>query len=113
MSDLPISYSSRETYGWHLWQLRGRLDRTTAEAAWAEGERQMSACGKMALDLSELDYLSSAGIRTILKLAGGAKQVEKSFAVVSPEGMVKEILEMARLDMFVDIYPSAEELENA
>lgn len=113
MSDLPISYSSKEINGWLFLQLRGRLDRTTAEETAAVGEKHLSASQKLALDLSALSYLSSAGIRTILKLAGGAKQVEKSFAVVSPEGMVKEILEMARLDMFVDIYLSAEELENA
>lgn len=113
MSDLPISYSSEEINGWLLWQLQGRLDRLTAEAVAAKGEELLADCQKLALDLSALSYLSSAGIRIILKLADGAKQVEKPFAVVSAEGMVKEILEMARLDMFVDIYPSAEELENA
>lgn len=113
MSDLPISYSNQEKYGWHLCQLRGRLDRTTAEDAWAEGERQMSACGKMALDLSELDYLSSAGIRTILRLAGEAQQKGVSFVLVSSGGMVKEILETARLDLFITIHSSAEELEHS
>ena len=33
MSDSAISYSTEEMNGWLLWQLRGRLDRTTAEEA--------------------------------------------------------------------------------
>ena len=98
MSDLPISYSSEEINGWLLWHLQGRL---------------LTDCQKLALDLSALSYLSSAGIRTLLRLADGARQAGKPFAVISPGGMVREILEMARLDMFVTIHPSAEELKNA
>lgn len=113
MSDSAISYSTEEMNGWLLWQLRGRLDRTTAEEAAAEGEKQLSACKKLALGLSGLSYISSAGIRTILKLAGGAEQAGKPIAVVSPEGMVKEILEMAKLDVFVTIHASADDLEKA
>ena len=59
------------------------------------------------------NYLSSAGIRAILKLASLAEQAGKPFAVVSTGGMVREILEMARLDMFITICSSSEELENA
>jgi len=113
MSDLPISYSNEEKNGWLFFRLRGRLDRTTAEEAVAEGEKDISACRKLALDLSDLSYLSSAGIRAILKLASVAEQAGKPFAVVSSGGMVREILEMARLDMFITICSSAEELENA
>jgi len=113
MSDLPISYSSEEINGWLLWHLQGRLDRTTADVATAEGEKLLTDCQKLALDLSALSYLSSAGIRTLLRLADGARQAGKPFAVISPGGMVREILEMARLDMFVTIHPSAEELKNA
>ena len=78
MSDLPICYNSKEMNGWQVWQLRGRLDRTTAEEAAEEGEKQLAACRKLALDLSGLSYVSSAGLRTILKLAGGAEQAGKS-----------------------------------
>ena len=113
MSDLPISYSSEEKNGWLLWQLRGRLDRLTAEETATEGEKQLAACQKLALDLSHLQYLSSAGIRTILRLASGAERQGLAFVLISPDGMVREILQMARLDMFVTIHPSAEELENA
>ena len=113
MSDLPISYSSEEINGWLLWHLQGRLDRLTAEETAAKGEELLADCRKLVLDLSALSYLSSAGIRTILKLASAAGQAGKPFSVVSPGGMVKEILEMARLDMFVTIHSSAEELKNA
>ena len=51
MSDLPIRYNSEEINGWRVWQLWGRLDRTTAEEAAEEGEKQLAACRKLALDL--------------------------------------------------------------
>ena len=106
MPDSAINYSTEEMNGWLLWQLRGRLDRTTAEEAAAEGEKQLSACQKLALDLSQC--IPQADV-----MVGGAEQAEKPIAVVSPEGMVKEILEMARLDMFVTIHASADDLEKA
>ena len=49
MSDLPIRYNSEEINGWQVWQLRGRLDRTTAEEAAEEGEKQLAVCRKLVL----------------------------------------------------------------
>lgn len=112
MSDLPICYNSKEMNGWQVWQLRGRLDRTTAEEAAEEGEKQLAACRKLALELSGLSYVSSAGLRTILKLASGAEQAGKSIVIISSEGMVREILEMARLDLFITIHDSVDDLKN-
>ena len=111
MSDWPIVYSSEERNDWFLWQLQGRLDRTTAEEAAEEGEKLLAGRKKFALDLSRLDYLSSAGIRTILKLARAAEKQSITFAVISPGGMVKEVLETSRLDMFMDICSALEELD--
>ena len=81
MSDLLISYSSEEKQGWFLWQVKGRLDRITAAGATEEGRRLLQGQVKFALDLSELAYLSSAGIRAILTLADGAQKQGISFAL--------------------------------
>lgn len=113
MSELPISYHSGERQGWFLWQVKGRLDRVTAADATAEGIRLLSGQAKFALDLSELAYLSSAGIRAILTLADQAKKQGISFALVVAEGMVREVLETSRLDMFVKMHASVEELGQA
>ena len=87
-------------------------DAALAEEAAEEGEKQLVACRKLALDLSGLSYVSSAGLRTILKLAGGAEQAGKSIVIISSEGMVREILEMARLDLFITIHDSVDDLKN-
>lgn len=113
MSDLPISYNSEEKYGWFLWQVKERLDRVTAAGATEEGTRLLPGHAKFALDLSKLSYLSSAGIRAILTLADGAQKQGISFALVVTEGMVREVLETSRLDMFVKMYDSVEELGKA
>ena len=113
MSDLPISYCREEKQGWFFWQLQGRLDRVTAAAATEEGLSLLPGHNGFALDLSELAYLSSAGIRAILTLADAARKQDISFAVVVAEGMVREVLEISRLDMFVKICASGEELGEA
>ena len=111
MSNLPINYSSEEKNGWFIWQLEGRLDRLTAEEAAEKGAELLPGQAKFALDLSRLEYLSSAGIRALLKIAKEAEEKGAAFALISQGGMVREVLETSRLDMFVDICSSAEELD--
>ena len=111
MSNSSINYGSEEKKGWFIWQLGGRLDRLTAGEALEKGEELLSGQAKFAMDLSRLEYLSSAGIRVLLKLAKVAEEKGIAFALISSGGMVREVLETSRLDMFVDICSSAEELD--
>jgi anti-anti-sigma factor len=113
MSDLPISYSSEERQGWFLWQVKGYLDRTTADEATEKGLRLLPGHAKFALDFSELAYLSSAGIRAVLKIAEAAQKQDICFALIVGEGMVREVLEISRIDLFVKIHASVEELVQA
>jgi len=111
MSELPISYSSEEKYGWCVWSIKGQLDRRTSAEATEAGEDILSNCSKLAVNLSELEYLSSAGIRVLLRLAKSAEAKGCVFAIVSPSGLVKEVLEMSRLDMLVSIYKNVDALQ--
>ncbi|MCR5175510.1 MAG: STAS domain-containing protein [Anaerovibrio sp.] len=112
MSDLPISYELKEEFGWNVWSIKGQLDRCTSAEAIENGEQTLAGSKKIAVDLSELEYLSSAGIRVLLRLAKKADAEGREFALISPEGMVKEVLEMSRLDMLVTIYKSIDDLKD-
>ena len=46
--------------------LEGRLDTTTAPQPEAEGKGALDGVTELALDFSQLEYLSSAGLRVIL-----------------------------------------------
>ena len=110
MAEETIAFQTSEKNGWTLWAVKGRLDRLTAQEAGEKADNIFSAAQKLAVDMSGLEYLSSAGIRVLLKLTKQAKAEGKEFALVAPAGMVKVVLAESRMDMFVTIYESADEL---
>ena len=110
MEGKMISFETGEKNGWTIWSIIGRLDRITAPEAGAEADKIFAASRKLAIDLYALDYLSSAGIRVLLRLAKAAKPEGKAFALFAPGGMVKSVLVDSRMEMFVNIYESADEL---
>ena len=90
--------------------LSGRLDAMTAadfekeSLAWIDGGDR-----KILLDLAELEYISSAGLRAILALAKRAKAVGGVLAVSSMTGMVAEVFTISGFDAFI---PVAADREN-
>ena len=110
MAEETIAFQTSEKNGWTLWAVKGRLDRLTAQEAGEKADNIFSAAQKLAVDMSGLEYLSSAGIRVLLKLTKQAKAEGREFALVAPAGMVKVVLAESRMDMFVTIYESADEL---
>ena len=114
MSEQLIHYSTREKNHWFIWEIHGNLDRTTSSEAAAEGEKLLQSSRKFAIDLSEVNYLSSAGVRVLLKLAQDAEENNIPFAIVSPTGgMVRKVLDVSRLDMFLSILSSSDALDES
>ena len=76
--------------------IRGRLD-----AYWADylaqtlSEVVREGAYKINLDMSEVDYLSSAGIRVLLQFYKQLKGIQGLFVVTNPSEFVKTILELA------------------
>ena len=110
MAEELVAYQTNEKNGWTLWGVKGRLDRMTAQDAGERAEAIFATTQKLAVDMSGLEYLSSAGIRVLLKLTKQAKAEGKEIALVAPAGMVKVVLAESRMDMFVTIYASVDEL---
>ena len=96
--------------GWAVWKLVGALDSDTADTAYEMGQSLIQENENIAIDMTEMDYLSSAGIRILLRLTKQASAEGKEFALVGATGMVKVVLAESRMDMFVTIYESADEL---
>ena len=82
----------------------------TAQEAGEKADQVFAAAQKFAVDMSGLEYLSSAGIRILLRLTKQASGEGKEFALVGATGMVKVVLAESRMDMFANIYASADEL---
>ncbi|MBQ7514811.1 MAG: STAS domain-containing protein [Schwartzia sp.] len=110
MEENLVSLQTSEKNGWTLLRMKGRLDRISAPGVSGEADKVLAAASRLAVEMSELEYLSSAGIRVLMRLSKMSRAGGKDFALVAPKGFVKTVLTESRLDMFVTIYASAEEL---
>jgi len=79
-------------------KIKGRLDgywadhlSTTLEEVIREGAHQVR------LNLAEVSYLSSAGIRVLVMFYKQLKSIQGSFAIASPSESVRKVLELAGL----------------
>lgn len=77
----------------------GRLDAYWADhLAAAIDEVLRRGADRIRLDLAAVEYLSSVGIRVLLRYYKEAQRLEGSFAVVRPSAAVQTVLELAGLD---------------
>ena len=96
--------------GWRVWKVIGRIDTQTADEAYAFGEEIVKKNLKVVLDMSEMDYMSSAGLRVLLRLSKLASQSDGTFVVTGPTGMVKNLLEDSSMDVLLNMSESLDDL---
>jgi anti-sigma B factor antagonist len=63
---------------------------------------------KVILDLSNLEYLSSAGIGRLVALLKKSKDGGGAFKLCSLQEPIREIFDLLRLNSIFDVYPSLE-----
>ena len=73
--------------------LSGRLDTTTAPQLEAELKENLGGVEKLVLDLKELDYLSSAGLRVLLS-AQKSMNKQGSMVVRNVNEVIMDIFEV-------------------
>lgn len=88
--------------------LKGRLDTATAHEAEARISSAMAEKGPLVADLAGVHYVSSAGLRVLLKAAKDAKAAGVPFALAAPQVPVKEVLEVSGFDKILPIHPTVE-----
>jgi len=96
---------------WSVLTPSGRLDAYTApgyEADWLE--RQCAGQGRLAIDLSGVEYVSSAGLRIFLVLLKAAKAGGGTVALVAPRENVREVLEVSGFSALFPIVTTVSEL---
>ena len=59
------------------------------------------------LDFSKVEYISSAGLRVVLKTVKERNSASKSFAVSNMQDHVREVFEISGFDSYVTIHSSA------
>ncbi|MGN0098667.1 MAG: STAS domain-containing protein [Candidatus Methanomethylophilaceae archaeon] len=93
MSDDVLSIDYGERDGSTVVRLRGRLDSETSPRFQTEVVGRCAGKGVI-LDMTELRYISSAGLRAILVLRKSGSRIR----VENATGLVKEVLEISDFD---------------
>ncbi len=93
-----------------VFKLNGRLDSNTSQGfeekifnAITDGSKQM------VIDFKDIDYISSAGLRVILKATKALNREKGKIMLCSMQDYVKEVFEIAGFDAFLPIVENREE----
>jgi anti-sigma B factor antagonist len=100
--------------GVSTFKLQGRLDSNTSQSF---EKRLLDAISdgtkNVIIDFKELDYISSAGLRVILKATKTLKRQDGKIMLCSMQDYVKEVFEIAGFDSFLPIVPSLDDAVKA
>ncbi|OCT11287.1 hypothetical protein A8709_06320 [Paenibacillus pectinilyticus] len=94
--------------------LEGRLDGNTSaslESAFAKLVEQGN--GKFVFNLQGLDYVSSAGLRSLLSAAKMVKVIQGKLALSRMNENVKEVFDMSGFSSIFKLYETEDEALNA
>jgi len=105
---MDITETKHDDYS--VFSLNGRLDSNTATGF----EQKLFECiengtQRLILDFQDLDYISSAGLRVILKATKNLKSAEGKLVLCSMQDYVKEVFEISGFDSFLPIEASLDD----
>lgn len=88
----------------------GRLDSTSAEEAERTIKEALSRSNhRLLLDMSELDYVSSAGLRVVLAAAKQTSAAGGRFVVCALKPQVRQVFELSGFTRIISIVDSRDQ----
>src|SRR4051812_7965687 len=94
-------------------QVSGRLDQDTCDAFRGELMKHIESAvkdgGGVVLDLSSMEYVSSAGLRCFMLASREAKTHHARIFVAALQPMVKEIFEISHFNLVFQVFPTVRE----
>ena len=94
--------------------LHGRLDAMTFGEFDKEAEKvlqQMAAGSTLVLDLSSLEYISSAGLRSIAKARKSMREREGQTLLLNPQVQVRKVFDIVKAVPIKEIFQDVQELD--
>jgi len=92
---------------------RGRLDHDNCDAFQHDLADHLDACARqgaaLVLDMSGLEYVSSAGLRCLMIAAKQAKSHSGRIVVSAPQPIVAEILQISRFNLVLPVFGTTRE----
>jgi stage II sporulation protein AA (anti-sigma F factor antagonist) len=104
-----MEFHSREEGGVTVVSVSGRLDSVTTPE-YEEKIRKLAGQGvtRFVVDATDLQYISSAGLRGLMVTANLAKEKDGKVCLANVTGNVRSVLEMCRLDALFPMEDSVE-----
>lgn len=94
----------------NIYSPKGRIDAASAATAERDVLAILERAGpSVIIDLSQVDYVSSAGLRVLLVAAKTARAREGKAVIVAPRAAVQEVLRMSGFDKIIAIAPSIDD----
>ena len=105
-----MELSIKNVDGVHVASIIGNLDTNTAQEA-EDGLKSIveGSGAKLIINLSETNYVSSAGLRVFLASAKKISAGGGKFIISSPNNVVKEVLDISGFSTILDIKDSESE----
>ena len=109
-----MDITSQRSDGALIVSVEGRVDGANARKFQKAVENVIGdGDGAVVLDMEDLSYISSAGLRSILLIAKGLQKRNSKFAVCSLQGPIREVFRIVGFDKIVSIYDSTGEAVDA
>jgi anti-sigma B factor antagonist len=94
-------------------QVSGRLDQDTCDAFRGDLMKHVETAaqggGGIVLDLSQMEYVSSAGLRCFMLASRQAKAYQARIFVSALQPMVKEIFDISHFNLVFQVFPTVRE----
>lgn len=95
---------SAETRGdWHIISVKGRADNLTAGELTSMLLAAVAEHAQVAVDCSGVEYISSAGLTSLLEGVRAARGAHHQLRVCAPSPRVKQLLELSRVRDLFDV----------
>lgn len=102
---MVMEINSSELKRVQLFEVAGRVDSTNASELGAAMDRAADeGRNYIVLDLGGVEYMSSAGLREMVRVLKRVKRSGGDLRIANPSDRVREVLELAGLDTIFEIY---------
>ena len=110
MSDQFVSVQFERSNGSLLMRLSGEIDLSNSRQLHQQLESVVEGWSRVVIDLAEIKYLDSQGLRLIKQLCNKVDNDGTELQLVAPpDGFARQVLEMARMSDYVEIRDALED----
>lgn len=110
MSDQFVSVQVERSNGSLLVRLSGEIDLSNSHQLHQQLESVVDGWPRVVIDLAEIKYLDSQGLRLIKQLCNKVDHDGTELQLVAPpDGFARQVLEMARMSDYIEIRDALED----